>query len=194
MIPLDAIATKLSALGVDHGIEVKVPEAAVAAILREGPDGGDAEVLFIFRAEHPDDPWSGHVAFPGGRRDPEDASLLATAIRETREEVGIELASEDAIARLPDLPAFTRSMRRTLVVTPFVFGLRRDVVLVPNAEVAGTIWVPLAMLANERDKTTFDLVHDGTTYQMPYIHLGEARHRLWGMTYRMLITLLDAIA
>jgi hypothetical protein len=72
--------------------------------------------------------------------------------------------------------------------------VRGDVGIVPNAEVAGTIWVPLARLASERDKATFDLVHDGTTYPMPYIHLGEARHRLWGMTYRMLMTLLDAIA
>jgi 8-oxo-dGTP pyrophosphatase MutT (NUDIX family) len=119
--------------------------------------------------------------------------LLATAIRETWEEVGIELAPSQAIARLPDLPAFTRSKRGTLVVTPFVFLVRPEVAIVPNSEVAGTLWVPIATLASERDKATFELVYDGTTYQMPYIHLGEAKHRLWGMTYRMLMTLLDAI-
>ena len=136
MARLDRITEKLVGKAGDHGAEVvEGPRAAVAAILRELPGAEGAELFFIRRAERADDPWSGHVAFPGGRRDAQDASLLATAIRETREEVGIELSVEHLLARLPDIPAFARSKKGNLVVTPFVFALRAEVAVVPNVEV-----------------------------------------------------------
>ena len=114
MYELDVIAEKLRRLGREAdpggGDDEYAPRAAVAAILRDGGPGGEgAELFFIIRAEAPKDPWSGHIAFPGGRRDPEDETLLATAIRETREEVGIDLARGELVARLPDVPAFIRS-------------------------------------------------------------------------------------
>lgn len=193
MTRLDAISARLRALGGDHGVLADGPRAAVAAILRELPGAESAELFFIRRADHPHDPWSGHVAFPGGRRDPEDASLLATAIRETREEVGIDLSPDQLLARLPDVPAFSRSKKGSLVVTPFVFELRTDVVAVPNAEVATTLWVPLATLAREKGRSTFKLDYEGRTYDLPCIHLDPGQHRLWGMTYRMLESLLDAV-
>jgi 8-oxo-dGTP pyrophosphatase MutT (NUDIX family) len=194
MARLDAMTEKLAALGsADHGIASEGPAAAVAAILRETEGAPGAELFFIRRAEHPSDPWSGHIAFPGGRRDPEDASLLATAIRETREEVGIDLTAGDLLGRLPDVPAFTRSKRGQLVVTPFVFALRRDVAVVPNIEVATTLWVPVATLAGEKGRSTFKLDYGGQVYDMPCIHLDPGNHRLWGMTYRMLEMLLDAV-
>jgi 8-oxo-dGTP pyrophosphatase MutT (NUDIX family) len=196
VIALDGIVAKLSGPGAnrDHGEAALTPGAAVAAIVRASPTDGTVELFFIVRADRPDDPWSGHVAFPGGRRDPEDASLLATAIRETKEEVGIDLSPDELLARLPDVPAFSRSKKGTLVVTPFVFALRRDVTIVPNVEVATTLWAPLALLASDQGKDTFELAYEGKTYQMPFIGLGPDKHRLWGMTYRMLVTLLDALA
>src|SRR5688500_11808432 len=66
--------------------------AAVALVLRDGPQG--LELLFIRRAEHPLDPWSGQIAFPGGRAEPGDADLRTTAIRETAEELGFDLAAD----------------------------------------------------------------------------------------------------
>lgn len=194
---LDAIAAKLRALGLDPGTAVDVPRAAVAAILRPTADASGAEVFFIRRAEHPLDPWSGHVAFPGGRRDPEDASLLATAIRETREEVGITLTEADAIGRLPDIPAFSRTGKGNLVVTPFVFAVRSEVTIVTNEEVATTLWVPWAPLASGQGRTTFHWTYEGKSYDLPCVHLpfGEepGPHRLWGMTFRMVETLVDAL-
>src|SRR2546421_732987 len=75
--------------------------AAVSLVLVEGPRGVD--LLLIRRAERPDDPWSGQIALPGGRQDPDDVDLLATAARETREETGVELASAERLAVLDDL-------------------------------------------------------------------------------------------
>jgi 8-oxo-dGTP pyrophosphatase MutT (NUDIX family) len=193
MFRLDAIAQKLAGLGADPGGPPDgSPRAAVAAIFRERAGAG-AELFFIQRAERHNDPWSGHIAFPGGRRDASDATLLATAIRETREEVGIELAGAELLARLPDVPAFTRTKRGTLVVTPYVFGLRQDAVPRPNEEVASTLWVPFQSLAVGEGKGTFKFTWDGKELDLPCIRLEPDQHVLWGMTYRMLETLLEAL-
>src|SRR5688572_15001632 len=113
---LETIAARLAALGNDPGVATETPAAAVAAILREVPGMSAAELFFIRRAEHPQDPWSGHIAFPGGRRDPGDPNLLATAMRETLEEVGIDLSRAKLLGRLPDVPSFSRSKRANLIV------------------------------------------------------------------------------
>jgi len=169
------------------------PRAAVAAILRQEPTG--TEVLFIERAEHPRDPWSGHVAFPGGRRDPTDASLLATVVRETREELGLELGRAELVARLPDVPApRTSRTRPSLVVTPFVFALREAAELTPSAaEVADTLWVPLDAFVRGQGKGTFRFTWEGREHEVPCFRLAPRDRVLWGMTYRMLGTLFEAL-
>jgi 8-oxo-dGTP pyrophosphatase MutT (NUDIX family) len=193
MARLDHMTPRLAALGNDPGIAIEGPRASVAAIIRDLPGSESAELFFIRRAEHPQDPWSGHVAFPGGRRDPEDTSLVATAIRETLEEVGIALRPEQLVARLPDVPAFSRSKKGSLVVTPFVFAMREDPRVAHNVEVATSLWVPVTTLLRGEGKSSFKLDYAGQTYDMPCIYLEPGAHKLWGMTYRMLETLLDAI-
>jgi 8-oxo-dGTP pyrophosphatase MutT (NUDIX family) len=191
---LEAIAEKLRRLGRPSDLPVQsedYPRAAVAAILREGDEG--AELFFIVRAQSPTDPWSGHIAFPGGRKEPDDASLLATAIRETQEEVGIDLTRAELLARLPDVPAFIRSKRGRLVVTPFVFAMREDVVATPNYEVAGTLWVSLEKLARGEGKGTYAFTWEDKPYELPCIRLDPGQHVLWGMTHRMLETILEAL-
>ncbi|MDY6865753.1 MAG: NUDIX domain-containing protein, partial [Halobacteriota archaeon] len=64
-------------------------EAAVALILKECEE--DISIIFIKRSEDERDPWSGHMAFPGGRKDEEDESIIDTVMRETFEETGIDL-------------------------------------------------------------------------------------------------------
>jgi 8-oxo-dGTP pyrophosphatase MutT (NUDIX family) len=194
MAKLSVIYEKLATHARDPGVAVPGPAAAVAAILREQSDAASAELLFIRRAEHPKDPWSGHVAFPGGRRDPEDETLLATAIRETREEIGVDLSPENLLARLPDVQAMARSGIQNLIVTPFVFSVGRDVALQPNAEVADTLWVPMDSLVRGDGKSSFSLEFRGQNYELPCIHLEPGKHRLWGMTFRMLEMLLEALA
>ncbi|MBX3192994.1 MAG: CoA pyrophosphatase [Labilithrix sp.] len=169
------------------------PQAAVAAILRQPSNADSAELFFIQRAEDPKDPWSGHIAFPGGRRDPGDASLLHTAIRETREEVGLDLGPGDLVARLPDVPAFIRSKRGVLVVSPFVFVMRSDVAPTLNREVATTLWVPMATFARGEGRGTYAFTWEDRPYELPCFRLEPGQKVLWGMTYRMVETMLEAI-
>lgn len=196
MYRYDAVVEKLALLGSAADVPETgdgPPRAAVAAILRDGGADG-AEVLFILRAESERDPWSGHIAFPGGRREPEDDSLLTTAIRETREEVGVELARTELVARLPEIPAFKRSKRGVLVVTPFVFAKRGTVTPTLSAEVAGTLWVSLAKLARGEGKGTYAFTWEDKPYQLPCFRLDPGQHVLWGMTHGMVVRILEALA
>jgi 8-oxo-dGTP pyrophosphatase MutT (NUDIX family) len=161
--------------------------AAVASIFRQGPAG--PEILFIERATREGDPWSGHIAFPGGKRDPADASLLATAVRETHEEVGLRLPDASLVVRFDDFFAYTNGYQ----VAQFVFALDGDGgALVPNREVAGLMWTPLSVLVAPENASTFVFERDDVRMELPSVRLGE--HVLWGMTHRMTQALLEAVA
>lgn len=165
--------------------------AAVAVVLRER--NGEAEVLLIRRADHPGDPWSGHMAFPGGRSDPTDGDLLHTAVRETEEEVGLTL-SRDAhlIGRLDDVPAFARGKRVGLVIGVFVFAIADDPKLEPNlAEVKETIWANLPELARGDANATFTYRYEGQDVALPAYDV-EGRI-VWGLTHRMLGALFEVL-
>src|SRR6059036_755615 len=97
--------------------------AAVALVLRDGPSG--IELLFIRRADHPEDPWSGQMAFPGGRSEPGDPDPRATAVRETEEEIGVDLARDaEYLGPLDEVRAAARLRPVDLAISPFVFRLR----------------------------------------------------------------------
>lgn len=191
---LEAIANRLAALGAPHAdVATSDREAAVAAILRGRP-GADAEVLLIRRAENPDDPWSGHMAFPGGRRDTDDSSLLDTAIRETREEVGLDLARHgEVLTRLPDVPAVARGKRLGMTIGAYVFALRPEGegLLSPNHEVAETIWAPIGPLARGEGASTIQYPHEGAVLELPSIDVSG--RVVWGLTYHMLQALFAAL-
>ncbi len=160
--------------------------AAVAAILRPGRAHEGAEILLIRRADNPGDPWSGHMALPGGRHDDADRDLEQTAIRETREEVGIDLARDGRrLARLPDHPAIVRGHRVGLVIAPFVFALPAGVEPSPSAaEIAEALWTPLSPLARGESAGTFTYDLEGTPFELPFLDVGG--RRVWGLTYQML--------
>jgi 8-oxo-dGTP pyrophosphatase MutT (NUDIX family) len=112
--------------------------AAVAAVLRVTDQ---PELLFIKRAEAVGDPWSGHMAFPGGRHEPGDRSLLETAWRETREEIAIDLhADGQLLGVLDDLAPRSPSLPR-INIRPYVAIVQRDVEIVYSHEVADHFWV-----------------------------------------------------
>lgn len=163
--------------------------AAVAAIMREHE--GRSEILFIKRAERESDPWSGHMAFPGGRRDPADATLLHTAQRETLEEVGVDLTSlARPIGRLPDLTPYS-AMPHPLTVTAFLFALEKPAELTLNHEVAAAVWAPLEPVLRGDNTTQFRWKRDGVDLLLPALDVDG--NIVWGLTYRMLELLRESL-
>ena len=167
--------------------------AAVGLILKPAEANSEVELLLIRRAERQGDPWSGQMALPGGRFDPQDADQYATVVRETREEVGLDLdAYGELLGRLDDIPATARSMRTGLVIAPYVFALGRGPELVTNYEVAETLWAPLGpMVRGEIDAVTEYRVGDDT-YELPAFAV-QGRV-VWGLTYAILQNLFTKIA
>jgi 8-oxo-dGTP pyrophosphatase MutT (NUDIX family) len=157
-------------------------EAAVSLILRTA---ADLEVLLIKRAESERDPWSGHVALPGGRRDPGDANLTGTAIRETVEETGVELSSSGwSLGRLgqvtpshPTLPPIT--------ITPYVFGVPEAIEAhASSAEVDHVLWVTLPVLLDPKTRGTTTIVLPEGSADFPCYWVEG--HAIWGLTFRIL--------
>ena len=109
--------------------------SAVALHLNESAIG-EVQVLMIRRAERPGDPWSGHMAFPGGRSESQDADSLATALRETLEEVGLDTAQHGScLGRLSDLQTRPSLVGGAMIITPYVFSLQFEPELHCNEEV-----------------------------------------------------------
>lgn len=164
--------------------------AAVAAVLRAGEGG--LELLFVLRTERPGDPWSGHVAFPGGRREPGDADDRAAAMRETLEEVGLSLDDAAHLGALDDVRTLPAGERGGLIVSPHVFLVSGPVTLrLQPTEVADARWLPVGPLVRGEHRTTFAFEWRGQTYQLPAFEIEG--WRVWGLTYQMLATLLDEL-
>jgi 8-oxo-dGTP pyrophosphatase MutT (NUDIX family) len=174
--------------GVAIDAEPTARRAAIALAFRLGAQR-EPELLMIKRAEHDQDPWSGHVACPGGRMEPGDHDLEQTAIRETWEETGVDLATagrmlgtlDDISPRTPVLPP--------IVIRPFVAAVSADVSIVPSPEVAAAFWVPLAALRERASWGTGTVSIRGVEREVStFSHL---EYRVWGLTERVLRQLLE---
>lgn len=155
--------------------------AAVALVFHQ-PAGGAPELLFIERAKKEGDPWSGQMAFPGGRRDPRDPDIAATASRETLEEVGVRL--DPPIGRLDDFSGSRNPRVGPLVVSPFVYELAERPLLVPNVEVQSTVWIPVPWILHPDSSFDYPFEREGYTGTFPAIRFD--RYTVWGLTYRIL--------
>lgn len=165
--------------------------AAVAMVLRTGTGG--LEVLFIERAHHPRDPWSGHMAFPGGRLESDESSPRLAAERETREEVGLDLEAAEVLGRLDDLHGRRAAGVPALVISAFVYHAARVPELRPNHEVQEAFWFPLEALQEPSRHVSFSPPAAGDL-PFPGIRVGEpAPHVVWGLTYRFLEVFFDAV-
>ena len=165
--------------------------AAVAIVIRETTEG--PQVLLIRRADRPGDAWSGHMAFPGGREDPADESLLATAVRETLEEVALDLRQAGRLlGQLAPLPAMARGRPVGMTIVPFVFELVADAELTYSEEVVEAVWVPLDPLLQGQRRTTFMADRGGGELVELPAHDVDGRI-VWGLTYRMLDSLFELL-
>ena len=166
-----------------------VKSAAVALILREGSEG--LEVLFIERASHDGDPWSGDLGFPGGKIEPHDPGPREAAERETLEELGLDLSAASCLGRLADIVGANVPIR----VSCFVYGLCGNPTLMPGSEVRDAFWVPLADLCDPVRHKAAEVRFGGETFERPAILLPvEGKPVLWGITYRLIMGFLSVAA
>lgn len=180
------------ALRAHRPFEEDAPEAspaAVALVLTQSADGLAA--LFIRRAVRPGDPWSGQIALPGGRRDPGDPDLFATAVRETLEETGVALAHAEPLGVLDDVYPRTPVLP-PVVVRPFVFALPEPPALALSDEVTTAFWVPLGVLRAPTTQRDITLVIRGESRTFPAYQVGD--HVIWGLTERILTPFLALVA
>jgi 8-oxo-dGTP pyrophosphatase MutT (NUDIX family) len=188
---IDVIRERLRAYRPAAGGSEQDARAAVALVLRDTASG--AEFIVIHRAHRHGDPWSGHMALPGGRQDPTDQDLRTTVVRETREEVGVELAQRgELLGHLDDLCAVGRGRPLDLIITPFVYAVTAPVTLVPNhREVQSAFWVPLASLHRHEVRGTYrHSIGDQQLEHPAFVYQG---HTIWGLTHRILTGFLDVL-
>jgi 8-oxo-dGTP pyrophosphatase MutT (NUDIX family) len=175
------------ALGAHQPVTLDPPErrrAAVALLLRPGEDGPEA--LFIERAHREGDPWSGHMAFPGGRVDPQDATPRGAAERETLEEVGIRLAGAESLGRLDDMQGHRAAGAHAMVISAFVYHVPRPDPIVTNHEVEDAFWFPVAGLQEPNRHVDYPLLQLAGQ-RFPGIRVGDPESQVvWGLTYRFL--------
>lgn len=163
-------------------------QAAVSLILRGGEE---LELLLIKRARMEGDPWSGHMALPGGRREPADEDLLETAMRETREEVDISLEGSGSIhlGRLDEVSPLTTRLPG-LSIHPFVFGVSAGTEGRPDPrEVEALHWVPIERFRRPGAEERVEIQLRDETRDFPCFRVaGEV---VWGLTFRILEQFLE---
>jgi 8-oxo-dGTP pyrophosphatase MutT (NUDIX family) len=159
-------------------------QASVALMLRKRDLG--LELLVIRRAENELDPWSGHMALPGGGSEPGDESVYDTARRETLEEIGIDLDKGRFMGRLDDLDPRPRTMPGQLVASTVVVAIDAEPGPLDTREVVEAFWVPVDRLVNEEvEIPDFPGSWPAFTYKDHYV--------IWGLTYRILTQLWASI-
>jgi len=184
---IDRLAAHLRAHPPTAASEPDRLRAAVALCVVPDPDA----FLIIQRAAHPDDPWSGHMGLPGGRAESYDEDLVATAMRETQEELGVTLDRSMLVGALDDV--YPRSVVTSpFLVRPFLFSLPTRQTLTMSDEVAWAEWLPIERLL------------DPETYQSVTLTMGELSRTvqgyvlgpeqlIWGMTERVLTPVLEVL-
>ncbi|HEX4417844.1 MAG TPA: CoA pyrophosphatase [Kofleriaceae bacterium] len=165
----------------------QIRSAAVAVVLH---DPAAPRVLLMKRAERASDPWSGHISLPGGGFQPSDGDLRVTAIRETREELGVELTGARLLGNLETLRPRSSGPRgpgeKSIEVTPFVFVT--DVALEPvcGPEALAAFWLPIELAASGALDSSYQI----PSTELRFPSWSYEGHVIWGLTRRILDDLL----
>jgi 8-oxo-dGTP pyrophosphatase MutT (NUDIX family) len=163
-------------------VEGEEREAAIVVPVVTRAEG--EAILFTKRADHLSD-HPGQMAFPGGGREPEDADLLATALREADEEIGLRQSEVDVVGRLDDIRTITRYS-----VRPFVGGIPDREYHPDDAEVAEIVTLPVSELT---DLDNYESEHRDHPYygevRLHFFAVGD--YTVWGATAKMLVQLLE---
>lgn len=156
------------------------PKAAVAIIVAD-----QTSILLLRRSHHPRDPWSGHFSFPGGRKDPQDVDLLATCLRETYEETGIELSPQSLTAELSPAIAGHRS-QLTILVQPFLFHLAaRPAIALDSREIQSAYWLDMDLFQHPERHVQAEVLPQRF---FPAFPIDD--YFVWGFTYKLLQSVL----
>ena len=168
-------------------------QAEVALILGGAPSAKDPKIIFIQRSVCAGDPWSGQMAFPGGRREESDLHAGDAARRETFEEIGLELGQHQLVGRLGDLRGRHGGQSQDMLISCFVFAIERVPALIPNYEVSEVVSVPLSCLLDPSLQTRIRYEQAGDQC-FPGIFVGQEDERvIWGLTYRFLTQLFSLL-
>ena len=150
------------------------------------------EILMILRAQRDGDPWSGQVALPGGRRDPSDATLQDTAVRETLEETGIDLSAEGLVLGTLDELRPRTPVLPPIIVTPYVAIAPPEFSLQISDELADAFWAPWSTFADPTVTNESTVNVRGADWKVSSYLVGE--RIVWGMTERILRQLAERIS
>jgi len=154
-----------------------------AAVLIPVYRSGDGELHIVMILRNPGGVHGGQVAFPGGKHDPEDETMLDTALREVREELGLVVERSDVLAELPMQQTRTTGYR----VFPYLARIRvPSQWQIAEREIAQIFDVKVADLTrpDARDKMIERFPTWQRAEQVSFYRLGA--HRLWGLSYRIL--------
>lgn len=158
--------------------------AGVSILLDDRPNIG-LSILMIQRAHHEADPWSGQMAFPGGKSDDDDEHITATALRESFEELNIHDSDVSRVGRLSDILARPyQPKRKPMVVSPLVFRLLNEPEIKPNDEVADVIWLPLSHFTVDENRQSMEIERFGSSIALPCYFYQEKR--VWGLSLLMI--------
>lgn len=191
-MPVERIATALARSAPPVLPSPEVPRrASVAVVVYPAPGQPWPELLMIRRSDKAGDPWSGHMAFPGGRADPQDPDLLHTAMRESQEELGLDLRGAQVLGSLDAMHTPTFRTSPQLAVQPWVFALPALPPLRPNGEVASVHTFNLGRLLAREGRGEFPYTWQGQALQLPCVTLDGCF--IWGLSLRVIDDLIERL-
>ena len=179
----DLLTKKLSNYA-PRQLALDYPEAGILVPVTD--DENNPEMIFTLRSANLKT-HRGQVSHPGGKRDPEDSSLAATALRETHEEIGLPPDQVDVIAPLSQVMS-----RYGILVTPYVGVVPGDHPVVPNPyEIESVFRVPLSFFLEDRRERTDALSFLNHTFYVPCYRW--ERYQIWGLSAVVLVDFMNAV-